>query len=95
MCVCVHGLMPGDQGQGLGATALVLHRSILARSLALLPPTSLSSPRPGEDGEERLDEAGEEGDDLAGRRTRFRFTEKEDWHECLSSCSVFFNKSCC
>ena len=37
VCVCV-GLMPGAQGLGRRATALVLHMSILAQSLAPLPP---------------------------------------------------------
>lgn len=79
-CVCLHGLMPGAQSLGLGATALVLHRSILAQSLA---PCQSSAPLscPGRDRELGLDGEGEKGDNLARRPTRFRFTVKEDWHQ--------------
>lgn len=46
--VCVHVSVPGAQGLGLRATALVLHRSILAQSLApcqsCASPAILSSP---------------------------------------------------
>lgn len=80
VCVCAHGLAPGAHSPGLGATALVLHGSILAQSLA---PCQSSAPLscPGRDGELGLDGNGEEGDNLARRPTRFRFTVKEDWHQ--------------
>lgn len=79
VCVCAHGLVPGAHSLGLGATALVLHRSILAQSLA---PCQSSAPLscPGRDRELGLDGEGVEGDNLARRPTRFRFTLKEDWH---------------
>lgn len=84
MRVCLHKLMPAAQSLGLGATALVLHRSILAQSLAPCQ-SSVSLLCPGRDRELGLDREEEKGDNLARRPTRFRFTVKEDWHQYNSN----------